>query len=172
MIGDVERDFQDLSAAKEFGTYKWNVESVKLDQRFSAQLLTDIVTTQRNATEALRSLFAQYMRPRASAKAEPEGVSEVIWEKIKARSEEFTEVLSYEGRDFKRVDVLDIFDEASEKKHKFAIMEDRDRYRSRQKLKFPDGVVVEDVGVHFEGGYCSFDAVSYTHLTLPTIYSV
>jgi len=163
MIGNVERDFQDLSVTKEFGTYKWNVESVKLDQRYSMQLLTDILTTQRNATEALRTLFAQFMRQPLAIKAEPEAaaeVSDIIREKIAVRSEEFTEIISYEGRDFKRVDMLKIFDEASEKKHNFAIRDERDRYRSRQKLKYPDGAVVEDVGVHFEGGYCEFDILN------------
>ena len=157
MIDDVERDFPELSASKEFGTFKWNIESVKLDRRYSMELLLDILTTQKNATEAMRSMFAKDLRPRLKVKAEAAVPSELIWEKIKVRSEDFLEVLSYEGRDFKRVDVLDIFDEANEKKHHFSIAEERDRYRSRQKLKYPDGVVVEDVGVHFEGGHAQFE---------------
>lgn len=157
MILDVERDHPDLSQAKEFGTYKWNVESIKLDRRHSKELLVDILTTQRNATEALKSLFAQALRPRTKAKGAPEVPSELIWEKIKVRSEDFTDTLSVEGRDFKRVDLLDIFDEASERKHHFAIAEEKDRYRSRQRLKYPDGVLVEDVGVHYEGGNCTFE---------------
>ncbi len=157
MIGDVEREHAELSAAKEFGTYKWNIESVKLDRRHSQELLVDILTTQRNATEAMKSLFAQALRPRTKQKAVAEVPSELIWEKIKVRSEDFTETLSYEGRDFRRVDVLDIFDESSEKKHHFAIADEKDRYRSRQRLKYPDGVMVEDVGVHYEGGNCTFE---------------
>jgi hypothetical protein len=155
MIGDVERESPELSGAKEFGTFKWNVESIKLDRRYTMELLLDVLTSQKNATEAMRSLFAAALRPRTAA--EPTVPSEVIWERIKVRSEDFTDVLSYEGRDFKRVDLLDIFDEASEKKHHFSIADDRDRYRSRQRLKYPDGVVVEDVGVHFEGGHCNFE---------------
>jgi len=157
MILDIERDHPDLSTTKEFGTYKWNVESVKLDRRHSMELLVDILTTQRNATEALKSLFAQALRPRTKAKGAPEVPSELIWEKLKVRSEDFTETLSVEGRDFKRVDILDIFDEDSEKKHHFAIADEKDRYRSRQRLKYPDGVMVEDVGVHYEGGNCTFE---------------
>lgn len=157
MVLDVERDYPDLSTTKEFGTYKWNVESVKMDRRYSMELLLDIVTTQKNATESMRTLFAQALRPRTKIKAEAEVPSDVIWEKIKVRSEDFPETLSIEGRDFRRVDLIDIFDEASEKKHHFSISEERDRYRSRQKQKYPDGVQVEDVGVHFEGGHANFE---------------
>lgn len=156
MIMDVERDHPELSTSKEFGTYKWNVESVKLDRRHSMELLVDILTTQRNATESMKTLFAQALRPRTK-KAEAEVPSELIWEKMKVRSEDFTETLSLEGRDFKRVDLLDIFDDGSEKGHHFAITEEKDRYRSRQRLKYPDGVQVEDVGVHFEGGKLAFE---------------
>lgn len=157
VIDQVEREFPDLSKTKEFGTFKWNVESVKLDRRFTFELLVDLLTTQRNATEALRTQFSRELRPRLAVKAEPEGPSEAVWEKIRVRSEEFPKHLSIEGRDFNLVDTLDIYDEASEKKHHFAIMDEKDRYRSRQRLKYPDGTVVEDVGVHFEGGHCQFE---------------
>jgi hypothetical protein len=129
---------------------------VNLDRRHSPDLLVDITTTQRNATEALRSLFAQALRPRTS-KAVSEAPSDLVWEKIKTRSEDFPETLSVEGRDFKRIDILDIFDEESEKRHRFSIGEERDRYRSRQRLKYPDGTQIEDVGVHFEGGHAQFE---------------
>ncbi|MBL6975483.1 MAG: hypothetical protein ISR64_07120 [Deltaproteobacteria bacterium] len=158
VIDEVEKEHKDLSKKKEFGTYKWNVESVKLDRRYTMELLVDILTTQKNATEALRSLFSQALRPKARKKAEVP--SEVIWDKIKVRSADFPKNLSVEGRDFKRVDIMDIFDEKSEKQHHFLISEERDRYRSRQKLKYPDGTETEDVGVHFEGGHCSLEVMN------------
>ncbi len=157
MIYQVERENPDLSKAKEFGTFKWNVESIKLDRRFTMDLLVDILTTQKNASESMRSLFAQELRPRTKVKAEAEVSSDVVFEKIKLRSEEFPETLSIEGRDFKRIDLLDIMDDVSEKKHHFSIQEEGDRYRSRQKQKYPDGTVVEDVGVHFAGGHAQWE---------------
>lgn len=159
VIAEVETEHKDLSKKKEFGTFKWNVESVKLDRRYTRELLVDILTTQKNATEAMRSLFAQALKPK-KGKKKAEVPSEIIWEKIKVRSADFPKNLSVEGRDFKRVDVLDIFDESSEKKHHFNITDERDRYRSRQKLKYPDGTVIEDVGVHFEGGHCSWEVMN------------
>jgi hypothetical protein len=157
LLQDIEMNVPDLSVTKEFGTFKWNVESIKADRRYSMELLLDILTTQKNATEAMKSLFAQALRPRLKVKAEAEVPSEVIWEKIKTRSEDFADVLSYEGREFKKVDFIDVLDDASEKKHHFVVVEEKDKYRSRQKLKYPDGVVVEDVGTHFEGGKCQFE---------------
>jgi len=159
VIDEVEKEHKDLSKTKEFGTFKWNVESVKLDRRYTMELLVDILTTQKNATEAMRSLFSQALKPKLKKKT-AEVPSEVIWEKIKVRSTDFPKNLTVEGRGFKRVDILDIFDEESEKKHHFNISDERDRYRSRQRLKYPDGTVVEDVGVHFEGGHCSFEVLN------------
>ncbi|HOU52935.1 MAG TPA: hypothetical protein PLQ97_03305 [Myxococcota bacterium] len=156
LIREMEKGHPEICQSREFGVYKWNVSSVKLDRRHSLELLVDILTTQRNAHEAMKALFAQDLVPRTPRVA-AEAPSEKIWEDIKVRSEDFTEILSIEARDFRRVDLLDIYDEASEKAHHFLIMDEKDRYRSRQKLKYPDGKVVEDVGVHFEGGKCSFE---------------
>ncbi|HOI11925.1 MAG TPA: hypothetical protein PK313_15700, partial [Myxococcota bacterium] len=79
------------------------------------------------------------------------------WDALKVRSEAFGETLAIGERNYKRIDQLDIFDEESEKRHHFVITEERDRYRSRQRLKYPDGVQIEDVGVHFEGGHAQFE---------------
>lgn len=155
MIADVERNFPDLSAIKDFGTYKWNVESVRTDRRHDQDLLADLMTTQRNATEALRTMFAQDLRPRTAKAAE--APIDAVWDAIKVRSEPFGDTLAIGERNLRLVDTLDIFDETSEKRHHFLIAEERDRYRSRQRLKYPDGVVVEDVGVHFEGGHAQFE---------------
>ena len=53
-------------------------------------------------------------------------------------------------------------DNKSETKHKFEIHQERDRYRSRQKLKYPDGATVEDVGVAYEGGYAEWEITGCT----------
>lgn len=156
MIADVERNFPDLSTVKDFGTYKWNVESVKLDRRHDQELLGDLMTTQRNATEALRAMFAADLKPRTSKKS-AEAPADAAWDALKVRSEAFGETLAIGERNYKRIDLLDIFDEESEKRHHFVITEERDRYRSRQRLKYPDGVQIEDVGVHFEGGHAQFE---------------
>ncbi len=55
------------------------------------------------------------------------------------------------------VDMIDILDADSEERHKFKIIDYRDRYRTRQQLKYPDGTEVRDAGVGYEGGYCEFE---------------
>jgi len=156
MILQIDREFASLAKAKEFATFKWHIESIKFDRKFSKELYVSLLTAQKNASEALSTMFEAAIKPKVTVK-EIETPSEVVWEKIKVRSEPFSKTLTVEGRDFVLVDMLDIYDEASEKAHKFAILKERDRYRSRLKQKYPDGTEVEDVGVHFEGGYCTFE---------------
>ena len=62
-----------------------------------------------------------------------------------------TAKLEIDGIKLKRIDGIDILNKRSEADHKFRIVDARDRYRTRQKLKYPDGVIVEDVGIAFEG---------------------
>jgi hypothetical protein len=55
------------------------------------------------------------------------------------------------------VDTIDPIDPDSERAHSWRISGERDKYRTRQKLKYPDGVIVEDAGVAFEGGQVEFE---------------
>ena len=54
--------------------------------------------------------------------------------------------MDLEGITWVLVDEIDILDKESEKKHEFSISEAKDSYRSRQKLKYPDGTVIEGTG--------------------------
>ena len=56
-----------------------------------------------------------------------------------------------------RTDTLDPLDAESERSHAWKVTGERDKYRTRQKLKYPDGAVVEDAGVAFEGGQLEFE---------------
>ena len=78
-------------------------------------------------------------------------------EAIKVRSDDFGAKLDIDGIKLNRIDVIDVLNKRSEADHKFRIVDARDRYRTRQKLKYPDGVIVEDVGIAFEGGYAEFE---------------
>ncbi|HKA91659.1 MAG TPA: hypothetical protein VKE22_28545 [Haliangiales bacterium] len=54
------------------------------------------------------------------------------------------------------VDQIEVLDKESEDKHGLAINDAKDTYRSRQKLKYPDGTVVEDTGRAHVGGYATY----------------
>lgn len=160
MVLDVESNFPDISSRKEFATFKKNLEILRgmyLDRKFTYEFLINIYTYQKKGAEALRALFEKELKPKIVLKKEAEIPSEILWEKIKTRSEEFTDVLVFEGKEFKLVDFIDLLNEESEKLHKFSIRDEKDRYRSRQRQKYPDGVLLEDVGVHYEGGYAEWE---------------
>jgi hypothetical protein len=66
------------------------------------------------------------------------------------------------GASWVLVDEIDILDKDSEDKHAFAIKEANDSYRSRQKLKYPDGTTLEDVGRGHVDGYSEFKITNIT----------
>jgi hypothetical protein len=58
------------------------------------------------------------------------------------------------------IDQIEILDKDSEEKHALEIKDAKDTYRSRQKLKYPDGTVVEDTGRAHVGGYVQFKVLN------------
>jgi hypothetical protein len=52
--------------------------------------------------------------------------------------------------------MIDVLDKTARKIHKFQIKEAKDTYRTRQKLRYPDGTLIEDAGIAHEGGYSEF----------------
>ncbi|MBI5610152.1 MAG: hypothetical protein HY902_14850 [Deltaproteobacteria bacterium] len=55
------------------------------------------------------------------------------------------------------IDAINPIDPDSERAHNLRITGERDKYRTRQKLKYPDGVIVESAGVAFEGGQIEYE---------------
>lgn len=91
------------------------------------------------------------------------------WERIKVWSAEFPEKLYIDGMEWTRVGELNITDEASEKKYKFEIHNAIDAWRTRQRLYYPDGTMVDDTGVAHEGGYAEYEVrriIPDTHLAV------
>ena len=64
--------------------------------------------------------------------------------------------MDLEGITWVLVDEIEILNKESEDKHIFTIKEAKDSYRSRQKLKYPDGTTVEDTGRAHVDGYSEF----------------
>lgn len=146
-----------LAATPQFGTYRWNIEALLAKKFNNLKSIEDFIAIEKNATGAIASLFANDMRVSNAGAQDPVVTQKSAWEQVKTNSDGFHERLTLKDHEFRLVDVLDIFDENSEKTHHFVITGEKDRYRSRQRLKYPDSTVVEDVGVHFEGGAASFE---------------
>lgn len=66
--------------------------------------------------------------------------------------EPFGETLPVGTAGWRLVDELDVLDPDSAARHGFEVSDEIDSFRSRQKLRYPDGTVVEDQGVAHEGG--------------------
>jgi hypothetical protein len=70
--------------------------------------------------------------------------------------------LEINGESWIRIDVINVMDTDSESSHGLKIEEARDSYRSRQRLKYPDGTSLEDVGRAHVGGYVTYKAKGVT----------
>ena len=70
--------------------------------------------------------------------------------------------MDLEGTTWVLVDEIEILNKESEEKHLFTIKEAKDSYRSRQKLKYPDGTTVEDTGRAHVDGYSEFKLLNIT----------
>jgi hypothetical protein len=179
MVNEVEAKIPVISAKKDFAQYKKNIEILKgliVEKKRSAEYLDSILQYQEKACEALRKIFAKEMKPgRKPAEIKPDdaaaGAGEATavradglvsldvggdWERIKVQSGPFEKDMEVEGVVWTKIDEIDILDRDSEEAHDYGIHESRDSYRSRQKLKYPDGTVVEDGGMAHEGGYAEF----------------
>jgi hypothetical protein len=159
LISDVESNYPQYSSKKEFASFKKHVELLEGNYNEgveSDEFVTNIVGYQRKSNENLQTLFGGKLKTKKTVRKAPAD-AESIFEKIKVRSDEFGAKLDIDGIKLTRIDVIDVLNKRSEADHKFRIVDARDRYRTRQKLKYPDGVIIEDVGIAFEGGYAEFE---------------
>lgn len=166
LVDEVDSRVPDLSAADEFRAFKKNIEILRGlvgERRRTDEGLENVITYQMKACEALTALLdvvrpeeinVQAMDGAAITGAILEG--SIAFEDIKVRSEPFGETLVVDGKEWKLVDMIDMLDSDSESAHDFAIREAKDTYRTRQKLRYPDGTVIEDKGIAHEGGWCEF----------------
>jgi len=64
--------------------------------------------------------------------------------------------IQLEGHNWVLIDQITVLDKDSEEKHALVITDAKDTYRSRQKLKYPDGTTVEDTGRAHVGGFAQY----------------
>lgn len=164
VIADVEANHPDFSSKKEFASFKKHVElleSMHGEGKMTPEFLANIIGYQRKSNENIGTAFAAKQK-RKKVQSTGKQATEAVWEKIKVRSDDFGPSLTIEGVKFKQADFVDLLEKKSEKDHKFRIVDAKDKYRTRQKLKYPDGVIVEDAGIAFEGGYAEWEVSNVT----------
>jgi hypothetical protein len=158
---DVDVSHPSIAQKKEFADYKRHVEILRGllgEKKNNLEAFTNLLAFQTKASEAAELAVAGE-KARIEAPEEPKPVDKQAelrdWEGVKTMPHP-QESMELEGLTWMLVDQIDILDKESEKKHEFAIKDAKDSYRSRQKLKYPDGTVVEDTGRAHVGGYTTY----------------
>ena len=163
MIQYIESEQPEAASRKEFASIKKHVElliSNSNEGTLSDENLSNLLGYQKKIGENLNTLFGGTIRTRVQQVETAPAAVDAVFEKMKVRSDDFEARLELDGVKLQQVDVIDILDKKSESAHKFRIVDAKDRYRTRQKLKYPDGVIVQDAGIAFEGGYMEFEVAN------------
>jgi hypothetical protein len=163
---DVDAHHPTIAQKSEFADLKRHVEILRgllAEGKNNLDALTNLLAFQSKASEvamvAVSGEKAAIEVPEEAPEAKAAELSD--WESVKAMPKP-QERLELEGLTWVLVDEIDILDKESEEKHEFAIQDAKDSYRSRQKLKYPDGTVVEDTGRAHVGGYATYKIVNLT----------
>ncbi|MEZ4469785.1 MAG: hypothetical protein R3F60_03070 [bacterium] len=179
VVDEVESRVPDLSARKEFTGYKKNVDIMRglvYERRRTAEGLDNMVTYNLKACESLKGMLDKIRPDVIEVKAMDGAIQTaavgtvpaapleggITFEELKTYSGEFTASLIVDGKEWRLVDMIDVLNAESEKAHDFQIKEAEDTYRTRQKLRYPDGTVVEDTGIAHEGGFTEFKVKGLT----------
>jgi len=163
---DVDVHHPTIAQKKEFSEYRRQVE-----------ILRGLLAENKNNTEAFQNLLAYQAKCAEIALSAVAGEKPVIaapeekkeqkvadikdWEGVKVMPQPKPQ-MDLEGITWVLVDEIEILNKESEDKHIFTIKEAKDSYRSRQKLKYPDGTTVEDTGRAHVDGYTEFKLLNIT----------
>lgn len=174
VISEIEASKPSIKAKKDFAQFKRSVEVFRglvgenpalIDENGnpSFEKLDEIVGFQEKGGEALSKIAGEPVTFAPMEGGETEIKMGDDWEKVKVMSQaDLPKSLRIDGVEWTLIDTLDILDEKSEEAHRFAIKEARDSWRSRQRIRYPDGTVVEDAGIAHEGGFATWDVKNVT----------
>ena len=159
---DIDVNHPNIAQKKEFSDFKRHVEILRglLDERKdNMEAFTNLLAFQSKANEVAEAALVgekAIIQAPVEEKVEAPKVADLKdWEEVKKMPHP-AERLELEGITWVLVDQIQILDKESEEKHAFTIEEAKDSYRSRQKLKYPDGTIVEDTGRAQVGGYATY----------------
>lgn len=167
VVREVERTSPELSKQREFYNFK---DAIRRslgefnEASFDSEFLMRLLSNQEKCSNALEPIF-EGLGVSADEAFEAEArPTEPVLEQLRVYSliAPDTAEIKVDKLTLKVVDFIELLDRGAEESHKFKIMEERDKYRTRQRLKYPDGTEVEDAGIAYEGGYCEFEARNLT----------
>jgi len=163
---DVDVHHPTIAQKKEFSEYRRQVEILRgllAENKNNNEAFQNLLAYQAKTAEILMSAVGD-LKPVIVAPEEKkeEKVADIKdWEGVKVMPQPKPQ-MDLEGITWVLVDEIEILNKESEDKHIFTIKEAKDSYRSRQKLKYPDGTTVEDTGRAHVDGYSEYKLLNIT----------
>src|SRR4051812_14781577 len=163
---DVDVHHPTIAQKKEFSEYRRQVEILRgllAENKNNMDAYQNLLAYQGKCAEIALSAIGD-LKPVIVAPEEKkeEKVADIKdWEGVKVMPQPKPQ-MDLEGIAWVLVDEIEILNKESEDKHIFTIKEAKDSYRSRQKLKYPDGTTVEDTGRAHVDGYSEFKIMNIT----------
>ncbi len=162
---DVDVHHPTIAQKKEFSEYRRQVEILRGllgENKNNLEAYMNLLAYQAKCAEiALSAIQGEKPQIVVEEKKEARPIDIKDWEPVKVMPQPKPQ-LELEGTTWVLVDEIEILNKESEDKHLFTIKEAKDSYRSRQKLKYPDGTTVEDTGRAHVDGYSEFKLVNVT----------
>lgn len=191
LVKDVEINHPQLSQKKEFNNFRKGIDVLKGllgERRNTPEALDNLIAYQQKCADDMAPLYTteaaesivppppqlpaepgRPAQPAAEAKERrrgeygPNDIPPDDMERIKGISSlDLPMELEINGETWIQIDKIDVMNQDSEASHSLKIEEAKDSYRSRQKLKYPDGTVLEDVGRAHVGGYVTYKVKGVT----------
>lgn len=157
---DVDVHHPIIAQKKEFSEYRRQVEILRGllgENKNNLEAFQNLLAYQAKTAEIALSAVADFkpviVAPEEKKEEKVANISD--WEGVKVMPQPKPQ-MELEGITWVLVDEVEILNKESEDKHIFTIKEAKDSYRSRQKLKYPDGTTVEDTGRAHVDGYSEF----------------
>jgi hypothetical protein len=163
---DVDVHHPTIAQKKEFSEYRRQVEILRgllAENKNNNEAFQNLLAYQAKTAEILMSAVGD-LKPVIVAPEEKkeEKIADIKdWEGVKVMPQPKPQ-MDLEGITWVLVDEIEILNKESEDKHIFTIKEAKDSYRSRQKLKYPDGTTVEDTGRAHVDGYSEYKLLNIT----------
>ncbi|MDX9722795.1 MAG: hypothetical protein RBU37_18750 [Myxococcota bacterium] len=172
VVTEIEASKPSIKAKKDFGQFKHSVEVFRgllgekpamADESGAPKFdsLDQIISFQEKGGQSLGAIAGE---PEVVVSDEGEVSFQIgsDWEKVKQMSGDLPETIMVDGVEWTLIDTIDMLDKASEEAHKFQILEARDSWRTRQRIRYPDGTIIEDTGIAHEGGFATFEIHNIT----------
>ena len=170
-VTEIEATKPTLKAMKDFGQFTHSVEvfrdlvddkALLIDENelINFSSLDQVIAVQEKGSVSLSAIVGEEIAPTVLENGESAISQE--WTRIKELSGDMPETVMIEGQEWTLIDTIDVLNKDSEQAHLFQIIDARDSWRARQRIRYPDGVTVEDVGIAHEGGYTSFEIHNVT----------